>query len=205
MKKISLIILGLLVMVGIALYVLSLFSAKNTSPGRVSQTPDFGTPSTQTDSGVVQNNPGHIYPIQGSVSTSSPTQPQSVTLSASDGSLMTVKNFLQNSDTAQDPINPGLYYLGYRSFDLPNSPGNLKAPYYIIYDKSQTFTIALNQEPISQNRLLMEQDLEARLGISQQSICKLRYIVSVPLHVNQYYYGYNLGFSFCPGAVKLAQ
>jgi len=51
----------------------------------------------------------------------------------------------------------------------------------------------------------MERDLMAKLGITEDAMCQLNYMVSVPYWVNEYYAGESLGFSFCPGATQLPQ
>ena len=130
----------------------------------------------------------------------------SISITASDGSALTVKDFTKDTDTYADPSNPGQYYLGYHPFDTPSGAAQPNSPYYIDYI-SQTgyFGVLLNQEPIAQARQAAEQYLMQKLGLDQNQMCKLSYMVSTPYSVNQYYAGVSLGFSFCPGAVQLAQ
>jgi hypothetical protein len=120
-------------------------------------------------------------------------------------SPVTQTNFLSDPTTAQDPINPGYYYLGYHvSEGVPDSTATENPPYIITYiSATHYFNIGIFQEPIGPVRLAAEQYLMARLGISQSQMCKLDYMVSVPDRVNSQFSGLNLGFSFCPGATIL--
>jgi hypothetical protein len=114
-------------------------------------------------------------------------------------------NFVNDPTTVKDPINPGYYYLGYHVNEGISDPTATDNPPYIITYISAThyFNITLLQEPIGTVREEMQQYLMMRLGISQDGMCRLDYMVSVPWRVNQVYSGKNLGFSFCPGATKL--
>ena len=77
-------------------------------------------------------------------------------------------------------------------------------PYVIEFvDSDQSFTVALMREPLSATRRQAESDLMQKLGITTQEMCGLRYVVLVSFDVNEGYAGRNLGFSFCPGAVRL--
>jgi hypothetical protein len=78
-------------------------------------------------------------------------------------------------------------------------------PSYIIeyFDATQTFNIALLQEPIGWSREEMEVYLAKKLGISASQLCSLKYVVSVPEDVNSAYTSMDLGFSNCPNAVQL--
>ncbi len=102
--------------------------------------------------------------------------------------------------TTEDASNRGLYHL-----NVPPS-ANPSAPYDITYESAtQYFNISLLAEPIGQTRVEMEHDLMTKLGVSENAMCLLNYMVSVPYWVNAFYTGKNLGFSFCPGAVVLPQ
>jgi hypothetical protein len=119
-----------------------------------------------------------------------------ISIKGADGKEIIVKNFLALPETKEDPDNTGYYNLGYQ----PNET----APYLISYISPTTFfNIALLQEPIGQSRLKVEAHLLNILGLSKDEMCALNYSISVPNSVNSNYSGMNLGFSFCPGAVKL--
>lgn len=114
-----------------------------------------------------------------------------------EGAIQTV-NFLSDPTTVKDPNNEGYYYLGHQASD--------NSPYVITYiSATQYFNVALLQEPIGPVRKDAEQYLMTRLGISQNQMCQLDYMVSVPDRVNSQYSGINLGFSFCPGATVLPE
>lgn len=135
------------------------------------------------------------------------TSPQVAAMSVADiggGSIQTA-NFIADPETVQDPSNAGYYYLGYHTYaGTQDVTATVAPPYVITYlSATQYFNIALLQEPIGPVREEMQQYLMGHLDISQDQMCKLKYMVSVPDRVNSQYSGMNLGFSFCPGAVVL--
>lgn len=71
------------------------------------------------------------------------------------------------------------------------------------YHSGNGFAIALLKEPLAKTRLEMEQSLQARLGISEAEMCQLKALIGVPIGVNEFLSGRNLGFSFCPNAIEL--
>lgn len=106
-------------------------------------------------------------------------------------------NFLSNPELHQDPNNSGYYFVGYQ-------PSDATAPYLIKYiAETHYFTVAVAQEPIGENRRRAEQYLAQLLGATHEQMCSLNYAVYVSNTINSQYSGENLGFSFCPGAVKL--
>lgn len=118
------------------------------------------------------------------------------------GGTLRVKDFKQDPDTVKDPINAGYYYLGYHFTD----DSTKKVPYVIEYiDATQYFNIVLFQEPIGQSRRAAERYLMEHLGITQNQMCQLQYMVSVPHFVNVSYTSMSLGFSFCPGSVVIPE
>ncbi len=114
------------------------------------------------------------------------------------GSAAGSPSFLSNPDVTEDSENPGLYYLG-------NDPVSQENPQYIIeyIASSQSFIVSLTQEPIGETRHAAETYLQGVLGLTQEQMCSLKYIVNVPGSVNEQYSSVNLGFSFCSGAVRL--
>lgn len=110
--------------------------------------------------------------------------------------------FLQDPDVKEDATNPGYYYLGYQ----PSAGQQTNPPYLIEYiAETQYFGITIMQEPIGENRRAAEQYLQQKLSLTQEQMCSLKYTVGVPDSVNAQYSDVNLGFSFCPGAVRLPQ
>ena len=125
----------------------------------------------------------------------------------SNGTSIATRDFLRDPATVGDPANPGYYYLGYhQSMDPADATATADPPYVIGYvATTHHFNIGLYREPIGQVRKEAEQYFLKALGISQEAACVLKYMVSVPEDVNVVYASQNLGFSFCPGAVKLPQ
>jgi len=137
--------------------------------------------------------------------TATSTSVTTMLVAAANGGTVQTSNFINDSTTAKDPINPGYYYLGYHVNEgVPDTTATDTPPYVIEYiSATQYFNIALLQEPIGSVREEAQQYLIARLGISQDQLCRLNYMVSVPNYVNSQFTGRNLGFSFCTGATVL--
>lgn len=146
-------------------------------------------------------------PVSGSVPSGSGTfNNQTETIPTSDGGNLSVNDILKDPETIADPVNQGYYYLGYHPAFDANSTQTNSVPYMIEYiSNTNYFNIELLQEPIGTTRLLAQAYLLQHLGIPQNDLCSLKYMVSVPASVNEYYASQNLGFSFCPRAVTLPQ
>ncbi len=116
------------------------------------------------------------------------------------GGSIIVRDFTKDPAVLQDKNNPGHSYIaGDANSSLATTPFSI---FYV--GRDQSFTISLLQEPLRSNRLQAEQLLEEKLGISEASMCRLRYVVATPYQVSAVYGGINnLGFSFCPGATAL--
>lgn len=121
---------------------------------------------------------------------------------------VTVRDFIDNGVTTEDPANPGVYYLAGSSGACDaqgNCPSGYDAPRFeITYLESEgAFNIALTAEPLGQARREAEQFLMQTLGISQEAMCSLVYFLSTDSYMSASFGGMHLGFSFCPGAVSL--
>lgn len=124
----------------------------------------------------------------------------SFTVAGAGGNPIATLDFLHAPATNEDQKNQGLYHLN----PPPGASG--ASSYDVTYEAStQYFNISLLAEPIGQTRSLMERDLMAKLGVTEDQMCQLNYMVSVPYWVNEFYSGESLGFSFCPGAIALPQ
>ena len=71
--------------------------------------------------------------------------------------------------------------------------------YFGVYDFYQ---VSINAEPIAEVREEAEQELQAILGVSEETMCQLQHSVMTSVYVNSTYGGVELGFSFCPGSVQ---
>lgn len=140
--------------------------------------------------------PGAVFP-SGSTSTGG----LDTMIYASDGGSLRVRNFVTDESVKPDTANQGYYVLGYQ----PASDGGTEnLPYLIEYiSETNYFGISIQKEPLGETRKMAEQYLQKTLGLTEDKMCSLRYQLSVPDSVNSHYAGQNLGFSFCPDAVKL--
>lgn len=166
--------------------------------------PPSGWSYATTTPGVNGSNNGGTAPVG---TTSSPSGTE-LTLADQNGTAVAVRDFIHNGVTIPDASNTGRYVLagepGYCSSGADTCPVASSTNFNIYYNSgAQSFTIALTKEPIGQARLEMEQFLLGALGITQEQLCKLNYLVGVTRYVNPQFTGKNLGFSFCPGATLL--
>lgn len=129
-----------------------------------------------------------------------------ISISGTDGAPITTANFIVAKNTVKDAQNDGQYYIVQSSTSCyPDcTEKNINVPYDILFNTADnSFTISILAEPLGSARIAAEQYLMDTLKISREDMCKLNYVVSTTSHVNATYGGTNLGFSFCPGAVKL--
>ena len=123
-------------------------------------------------------------------------------LSVADGASVVARDFFEDADIKSDSVNPGHFYLG--NYIDPGDPTATTFPYIIEYvEETDYFLIALFAEPIGTARQEAEQYLMEKLNLSQDEMCRLRYTVSVPTRINQFYAGQDLRFSFCPDSITL--
>lgn len=151
---------------------------------------------------------GSITPVspRSSLATSSP-EAGTIVLTAQDGTV-TARDFIHNDVTIPDDSNDGNYLLagnlGYCLSDPQKCQAASATDFSVYYiSASQLFVIDLTREPLGQARLAMEQFMMTTLGLTEQQMCNLNYLVSVTKYVSEQYTGKNLGFSFCPGATVL--
>lgn len=134
-------------------------------------------------------------PSGGAVTLPGPTR----SFIASDGkNHVTAHDFTLDTDVVVDPNVPDQYDLAGGIY------ADQSTSYQIFYQTTDDyFGITLYKEPLKATRAAAELELKARLGISEADMCKLNYVVAPGPGVNEAYAGENLGFSFCPGAIKL--
>ncbi len=125
-----------------------------------------------------------------------------------DGQRLEVRDFLHNGVTISDTSNSGQYLLAGNLQSCVLRPEECQAGppvnFNVYYNaKYDSFTIALLQEPLGLERALAEQFLRDTLGISNSSICRLKYYIGTTADINERYASKNIGFSFCPGATEL--
>lgn len=176
---------GLILLFMAAFFVYQQFSAP---------TPSTGTDTPYTDPFGTSDN--YIPYPNGN------TSQKTLTLQTSDGGTIMVRDFLRDAATLEDTANSGHYYLGNSIDPTIDTPPSFS--YVIVYNASaQSFSASLLREPLGRARQEAEQYLMRSLGIAEQDMCLLKYVVSVPGRVNTEYVGTNLGWSFCSGAIQL--
>ncbi len=153
-------------------------------------------------------------PVSGSITLSSGNgtiatgSTPTISLTTQTGSVVFVRDFIHNGVTIPDTVNTGRYLLVGNLDYCPSNPQQCQAApatgFSVYYNSGpESFTITLTEEPIGQARLAMEQFMLTTLGITQQQMCSLNYLVGVTQDVNSQFAGKNLGFSFCSGATVL--
>ncbi len=185
MRKLLLTIVLLLVAVVIGGGIYVFLVSRSTQPASVQN--ETGTSPFGSGAGAIPSGGSG----QGNT-TSSQTSEQFIVLGA-DGSMISVADF--RSEPGVQELSDGSYRLG---------PFTGSSTYQILYyaaDKS--FTVTLLEEPLGATRESAEQYLMNALQIGKPQMCRLRYGVYVPIKISQFYAATNLGFSFCPRAIKL--
>ncbi len=201
MKKTLLILVGITAVIAAIAAGVYLFGINTPKPTSINTTGQNSSNGQDFDRNAGQQFGRPVGSKPGAPSTTTRT------ITISNGGTLVVKDFLQDPETVKDHLNKGQNYLGYHFPEgVPDPTATTEPPYVIDYfEADSSFSIAIFQEPVAANRLQAEQYLMEHLGISQNQMCTLKYSIGVPNRVNQYYAGMELGFSFCPGAVKLAQ
>lgn len=157
-----------------------------------------------------QPGPGVTFP---SASTTAPGGttgvPVNLAIEVQNGQKLVTKDFIHNGVTILDPANQESYLLtgdlGECGVGAQCRTGN-SPNFNVLYDRTtSTFTIALLSEPLSEVRRDAERFLADTLGIQPSQLCALKYYIGTTYLVNEQYAGDSLGFSMCPGAVKLPQ
>ena len=114
-------------------------------------------------------------------------------VSLQSGERIVVSDLTTNSQTFDDET----YHLT-GIFEASNGIFSLS-----YYEPDDFFAVTLLSEPLDDARGQAEQAFLSRLGISETEACNLNVYVGVPITVNQYLAGENLGFSFCSDSLEL--
>ena len=179
MKKI-LIIISLIILVGITGFMYVQNSTDQVQPGEIEKNNNFPD-----------------------IDSTRPVSAQNIIIEIADGGTIEVSNFLVGSDVIIDSMNEGHYFLG-NQFPTVDTPRSDRPAYIIDYNSEISyFNIALLEEPLNDSRQQAEAYIKNRLGFTEEQMCSLKYTVSVPYTVNDYFSGRNLGFSFCSGSFPL--
>lgn len=133
---------------------------------------------------------------------------QTMTVMTRSGESVAVQDFIHNGVTERDTVNPNQYYLAGKNalceLEADCYSGAPSDAFDIVYFVDEdAFAIGLTAEPLGEARKSAEQFLLKTLGISQEALCALDYFVTTDVEVSEQYAGADLGFSFCPDAVKL--
>lgn len=83
-------------------------------------------------------------------------------------------------------------------YHFHGSENDSSAPFSILYSElDNSFSIAIELEPIAENHELASQYFLELLEISEVDACKLNVFVGVPYSVNSKYQGRDLGLTYC--------
>ena len=185
MKALMLALATLLILGGIAVLAFVFLSRPENAPPAEEGTVTFPSSS----SGVTETE--RTYPLM-----------------LATGERVLVRNFIANGTTFADPANEGSYYVaGSLPYCLEDGscPDTNTPAFSILYaEEGQSFSVSLNEEPLRESRTAAEAFLAEALGVSPETLCALTYTVGTTVSVSETYGSYtNLGFSFCPDAVRL--
>lgn len=163
-------------------------------------------PSTPAPS-ETPDTPDPAFPSSGTAGTGG-ISAQTMSIPLRNGEEVMVRDFIASDTTAEDPVNPGNYYLagsnGYCDENGTCFSGAASDMFNIVYfSADRSFVIALIDEPLREARREAEAFLQSALGLSREELCMINYYLSTDTYVNSQYAGMNLGFSFCPGATVL--
>jgi hypothetical protein len=153
--------------------------------------------------------PASLIPPTFPIATTSPPSSVNGTFSITlrDGSSFAVSDFTKYESTLRDIHESNILYVA-------GDPGICQAgvscttestaPYRISFNtEAQLFSVTLLSEPLGEARTQAEAQLASLLGVSPEMLCRLNYTVGTLGYVSEFYGGRELGFSFCPGSVKL--
>jgi len=185
MKRYLLIGLGVLIVISVAVTVAFIVLSKKETP-----------PPPQAPA---------LFPSAGGVSQIRPSDMVLLVASKAGGDIA-VRDFISDDTTFNDPSNPDVYFIARSSIECyPDcGPGASQSAFNISYFKpTRSFTIAILEEPIGQSRIDAENYLMNVLGITSTQMCELDQYTSTDTQTNPAFAGIPLGFSFCPGAIKL--
>ena len=115
--------------------------------------------------------------------------------------IPTSKGAVKPTDVRKLPeISP----LGDGVYSLEGTRSDKSAGFSMVYyEMDNSYSIAVLNEPIAENREAASKYFLEVLQISEADACKLKVYIGTTYDVNQELSGQNLGLSFCPGAVKL--
>ena len=105
---------------------------------------------------------------------------------------MPVRNFIKDLDTI--PLANDFYEVRYES----DEGGDVGQIYY--YSGAGNILILLDQNPLADSRVKMEEELKAMTELSEVELCDLDVVVTTDENINFEYAGKNIGLSFCPGS-----
>src|SRR3569623_1382468 len=176
------------VIIGLLVFVIYINSLSGAVPS------DQGGTSTNNLPG---SNPSTVNVNGGNNGTPVAQDSDTLSLSTADGGALVVANIKKDPALKEDPANKGYYYFS----GSQNASTSVAAPYTFEYiDSTQFFNIVLKEEPIGQAREQAQSYLAQHLGISQDKLCYLNYMVTVPYSVNQDFASVDLRFSTCSDA-----
>lgn len=111
------------------------------------------------------------------------------------GRVVQIPNIVRNADD----VGGGAYIFA-GGLSQPN-------PRYVLtyFESYDFFQVSLEDIPLDQVRLLAEDELRIRLGVSDEILCDLDISVRTRIEVSYEMTGKELGLSFCDGSVSLRE
>ena len=91
---------------------------------------------------------------------------------------------------------PGTYLIS--EFPVSSAPSAVPDYSIVFFEDKTTFVITIYKRPLSDTRLVAEQDLLKKIGLSEEEACHLNVNLGTIASVDENLSGKNFGLSFCP-------
>lgn len=108
-----------------------------------------------------------------------------------------IQSFVQS---AKPRGAPGTYLVS--EFPVSSAPSSVPDYSIVYFEDKTTFVVTIYKRPLSDTRLLAEQDLLKKLGLSEKEACNLNVNLGTIASVDENLSGKNFGLSFCPNGIS---
>lgn len=177
MKRLHLVIIGILIAITLLLFVYFSFFHAKTQPAGDGPGTLIGTDDTDVKTPLKEG--------------------EGLKIILTDGATLLVTDFTKEGTQPE--------YAKEAGYNVAGSGSEEYAVTYLegYEGGAGTFTISLLKEPLGEVRKKAEESIIQKLGITRAQLCVLPVEVWTSVHVNELYAGYNLGISSCTGSVGL--